>query len=1721
MKHSLQAFCLRQLLFLFFFIGCYSTVLAQLTADFNVNKTGGCSPLSVQFTNLSSGSANATYAWEFGNGNSSTLKNPSAIYLEEKTYSITLTVTDGNQTASKTKTVTVYKKPVVDFTVARPKVCLPESVQFSSNSTAGDGSISSYQWDFGNGITQQGFGNTISHNYQFEIIPAVSLTVTNSFGCVTSATKTNIVEVLPRIEPKFTVNKNLICNLSDSFKLTNTSTGPGPLLYRWDFGDGTTSTEKDPVKMYTTKGVYQIRLTVSNAEGCTMTSIPATVNAAYFQTNFTSAPLCRQVSFSSSSYLFPTSTIWQFGDGQVSTNFSSTNHTYATAGNYEVTLINTYNNVCKDTIKKTIAVQNLVNFNSGITMPATSCRNASVNFSSTSSTPPSSINWNFGDGISFTTSFPNVSHTYNQPGTYTVTMINTFGTCSETVTKTIVVNDLPSTNGFVADFGGVCGAPVTVTFRDTTPGAVSWQWYMDWNFGAPFSTAQNAPYLFNSDGHRTVYLTVTNAAGCTRSVAKSFNISRPSANIFITQSSSPRGFYDCDSLTIKLGVQSNQNIVSYSWNFGNGQTSTLATPQVHYNTIGVYNISLTYVTETGCTGTTNFSARVYGKPKADFTYTVPCGLSTNLNFIDISPFSDSWNWSFGDGGNAFWINPNHNYADTGKYTVRFINSIGKCSDTVTKVVHASLLPSSISILKAETTCEGNRGTVTFDQHSVRCSGGTWNFGDGTVIPFDSSNHNVKHTYTATGTYNVTLTTSYKGCFYTVNRLVRVLLKQSPVLTANTTQLCANNSLTVQISNLQPNPYAISTFWDHYTLTKYEHNNGIPYIGFISNNNFQSVTYNGTLNNFTAGTTALRAIITEYYTGCQDTTNFIPLQVNGPIAGFRVVNNNGCYKSPVTLIDTSRSPTSAAITNWRWDLGDGTIINNTTNAQVTHRYQTPGNYTVRLTATDATGCSTISTRTVNARGPKVAFTTSGLFVPNVPLNTTVNFFNNTYTHNSTVTYTWHYGNGVTSTNYNGNYTYTVPGTYTVMLIANDPSIPCADTAKQTIIVRDFNTAFSYTKAFLSANSCPPVLVRINNLSVGFTRVLWDFGDGTTSTQVYPSHTYINPGRYRITLTTFGFNGLTGTYIDSVDVSKPTAQLSADVLQGCTSQQVNFGMASQNAATYLWDFGDGNSGTFTTGVAHPYLSPGIYNPRLIVKDTNNCQASTQLADSIVIDSLSIAIKGIPPLVCDSALIEFTPEVSSFAEAKLGTTLQYKWDFGTGNPADTSNIKNASFRYTLPGTYTVRFKVISPYGCVKETTATFVVNQKANGSITAVDESCEQSTVSFAGAANPSLGVQWHWDFGNGNTSTLQNPLPQLYTTPGSYKIRLLVTKNGCIDTTAHDLVVHAKPVVNALPRTKILCLGDAVTLTANGGGNYLWTPSANLSSNTIANPVADPRTSTTYHVEVTSDEGCVNTDSVQVTVAQPIDVAINGATDLCRGSSSQFTATGATTYQWINNVAGLSSTSISNPIARPTASSTYTVVGYDNYNCFTDTTSITIDVRDLPTVNAGPDVQVQGGTPQQLVATASADVTAWLWSPTNDLNCSTCPSPIATPKMETTFIVKVSNQWNCTASDTMIMKLNCGIGNVYIADAFTPNSDGKNDVFYISGTGVKIIRSLRIYDRWGGLMFEKTMFGIDDRSSAWDGRVNGQEVASGSYVYISELECSSGERFVRKGTVTLIR
>jgi len=271
-----------------FFLILFKTSLsiAQLNADFTADKAGGCSPLTVSFTNKTTGaSSSVTYQWDLGNGNTSTIKSPGGTYKEEKTYTVTLTAKDGTQTSTKTLQITVYKKPTVDFSASIAKGCQPLPISFISNSTAGDGSIASYFWDFGDGTTQSVTTPQTNHTFNFAQKASVSLTVTNSNGCFNTSQKTDLVEVLPGIKTAFTPDKTTLCNVTDAVKFNNTSTGPADITYAWDFGDGNTSTDQSPSYTYNKKGTFPVKLTVSSASGCTA-STSSTINVANFTSDF-------------------------------------------------------------------------------------------------------------------------------------------------------------------------------------------------------------------------------------------------------------------------------------------------------------------------------------------------------------------------------------------------------------------------------------------------------------------------------------------------------------------------------------------------------------------------------------------------------------------------------------------------------------------------------------------------------------------------------------------------------------------------------------------------------------------------------------------------------------------------------------------------------------------------------------------------------------------------------------------------------------------------------------------------------------------------------------------------------------------------------------------------------------------------------------------------------------------------------------------------------------------------------------------------------------------------------------------------------------------------------------------------------------------------------------------------------------------------------------------
>lgn len=423
------------------------------------------------------------------------------------------------------------------------------------------------------------------------------------------------------------------------------------------------------------------------------------------------------------------------------------------------------------------------------------------------------------------------------------------------------------------------------------------------------------------------------------------------------------------------------------------------------------------------------------------------------------------------------------------------------------------------------------------------------------------------------------------------------------------------------------------------------------------------------------------------------------------------------------------------------------------------------------------------------------------------------------------------------------------------------------------------------------------------------------------------------------------------------------------------------------------------------------------------------------------------------------------------------------------------------------------------MKEASETITAFQGLGAGIDGPDSICEGASALFKGTTQLAGQPQWQWIFHDGTLVNQQNPPAKFYDTAGSYEIKLIADNNGCKDTITKTLEVFAKPIVNLSARQAFLCEGSSLSVTASGGTTYAWRPPAGLNTTTNATVTVSPATNTTYTVEVTNDKGCTHSDSVRITVIHPFQMTLAPEVSLCSGSSVQLNASGAARYQWIGNTTGLSRPGIANPQANPPATTSYTVVGYDSKGCFTDTAAVKVIVHARPVVDAGPGAEIITGASYRLQASGSNDVVNWLWTPGKYLDCTTCQNPEAKPQEPMTYTITVTNVSGCTATDTVTVLLLCKASAVYIPNSFTPGHDGRNDVFRIRGYGIKVVKSLRIYNRWGELVFERSNFDINDQNAAWNGKYRGNIVPAGSYVYIAEMSCNEND-FIQKGTVTVI-
>jgi len=365
-------------------------------------------------------------------------------------------------------------------------------------------------------------------------------------------------------------------------------------------------------------------------------------------------------------------------------------------------------------------------------------------------------------------------------------------------------------------------------------------------------------------------------------------------------------------------------------------------------------------------------------------------------------------------------------------------------------------------------------------------------------------------------------------------------------------------------------------------------------------------------------------------------------------------------------------------------------------------------------------------------------------------------------------------------------------------------------------------------------------------------------------------------------------------------------------------------------------------------------------------------------------------------------------------------------------------------------------------------------------------------------------------------------QDYATAASYTIKAVATNStGCFNAASKVVTIHPKPLVDA-GRDTTICNYNTYTLGASGANSYTWNSHPSLSCTNCQSPVVKPDTSVTYFVSGKTAFGCTSTDSVTVKVKQKFKMKVDGVDTVCVGETITLKAAGAEAYQWVPSF-GLNNPNIPNPIAKPDTTTTYMVIGADDHNCYFDTAYTNLKVYPIPTVKIinGSNITLQVGSNVKLSTNSSPDVTKWNWTPGNALSCSTCSEPTAKPRNKITYSVTAINDGNCKAKDEVTINLLCNNANIYVPNTFSPNADGMNDVFYPRGSGVFTIKSFKVFNRWGQIVYEKTNMSANNASEGWNGIVNGQKASPDVYVYIMEVVCENNEVFPFKGDISLIR
>lgn len=1355
------------------------------------------------------------------------------------------------------------------------------------------------------------------------------------------------------------------------------STGGSATWWRWEFGNGARSSQQNPGVIYTEPGTYTVTFIAGNDSGS-----DTLVKTAYVQVYgkpevaFAVTPsegcLPLNARFSDSSKPGSgtiTSYIWDFGDGQISAQ-AAPGHIYTTPGNYDVSLTVQNSYGCKQALQKKAVVQVAGKVTAAYNYSyVNACQPPTrVQFNNTSSADRAlQYQWSFGDGSNSTEASP--EHIYSNAGDYTARLIAISSSgCTDTIIQKITIGSVKA--GFSTTNSACTGKALLFT-NTSAPAPVK----STWAFGDEAAgTGINTTHAYTKAGTYPVTL-YADFGNCTDSIKQLVTISDKPVTAFTT----PGVTDPCAVPATVSFTNTTTGAASYLWIFGDGTTSQETNPSHLYRQSGYYTVTLISFNAGGCSDTLTRQKLIHvGPPRItglkDLPYTGCVPAVVKMSAVpDEAQSVTSWLWNFGDGTTSEKAAPSHNYTQAGDYTVSVtIRTSSGCTDTYT-LQHAVVLAQAPEAAFSATPLQvcGSKPITFTDESTGNKDFWLWNFGDG---QYDSKK-NPMHPYKDTGNFTITLVVGYKQCFDTlvIPRYVRV---DMPIARFNVKLDCNK-------------PYE-RTFTDiSIGAGSWEWSFGD---GQTSTTQHPVHTYSDT------GTYVVQLVTRN--DACSDTMRKTIYIVNEHPSFNYTPDAEMCKKEKMVVTATNYTP--RYVTDFTWNFGDKTEIKGKAST-LSHVYPNTGSYPVKLTITDVNGCTVSAEKpvlNVDVFGSKAGFTNeTGICLSNGKV-----VFTDKSTTDGTHPVTewkWSFGDGDTAITNTASFTHTYKqaGNYSIQLAITD-SYGCRDTLTKTnaVVIADPQAAITLSDSMF----CSGLPVSFTNASKGTSLTYrWNFGDGTSSAQAAPVHSYAKEGAYNVSLSVADKYGCTDSIYKEklVNIANPVATFNlTDSFASCPPLIASPANQSQYATAYSWNFDDGIVSTLDKP-EHAYVQGGVFRLTLVAKGHGACYDTAVRVVTVKGPSGSYTFT--PNIACAPVPVAFK------GTSKNAETLA--WDFGDGTVvAGSDNI--VSHTYTTHGAYVPKLVLIDSFNCkvgITNRDTLFVRDIKPNMQNT-LQTGCDSAVMAFTNSTQVWYDriASYQWSFGDKTTSTQANPSHYYYKS-GNYTTKLVVTSAmGCKDSVTRVLNI---PVYQS-PQPRItaadsICFNSSLSLAGSDTHSDTVITQWNWQYGNGQSASGQKQTynwpySGKYQVQLTATNGhgCTGTTTHPVTVLSLPVLDAGPDTSICRGQTLLLQPSGADVYTWSDNhTPPCSNCKVSE--VRPLTGTRYYLKGSSRFGCVSYD-SLFVDVKQPTRISRMAADTLCAGESSKLLATGAE---RYEWIPATGLNNAHIANPVATPAATTTYTV----------------------------------------------------------------------------------------------------------------------